>query len=297
MVSTSSPDVFGVTANLIIATAGAGILSLPFAVMKAGLVLGVAMSILFAALNAYTMRLLIRHAVYAEDYVDTYQGLKLSAPASEESNGPKAPLLPQPSHLLPVSRIPNSYFELINTQLGETAGVVANLSIYIGIVGALIGFLIIIAELTCPVFEAWTHSESIFAQRVVVIPIFVLFVAMPLSALANLHSLVLSSVLAVISVLFVVIVVVVRFGNSSSSFSQPQPKSWWSIFEAMPIILFAYGCPLQVVTSTYELHNEEGTDKHTTLKAMNASSLATICVCAGMYLAVGGWVALSIYII
>jgi solute carrier family 38 (sodium-coupled neutral amino acid transporter), member 11 len=242
----------GVTSNLIISAAGAGILSFPFAIKQAGLSLGILCCLFFGFLNVSALDILAEHS--NKNWNDVF-----SSP-------------------------PTSFYDLILKKLGRTAGNVANASIYFGIVGALIGFLIIIAELACPVLKQWLPDDSFFVKRSVVIVFFVAVVAVPLSTVSKLKSLAFSSILAILSVLYVVFIVILRFSSSYSLYNRWYPPSWWSIFEAMPIMLFAYGCPLQTVTCVYELQHA---DSAHVSDIMRIAIRNTVCVCGLMYVSVG----------
>lgn len=252
--TSKSGSIFAVSSNLIISAAGAGILSFPYAIERAGLIIGICLCVFFAYLNIFAMHILARHSG---------KNWKSSQPEQ-----------------------PQSFRDLVRMRLGKHAEYVAATSIYFGTLGALIGFLIIIADLTCPVLEQWFSKDSLIVQRHTVIIFFVVIVAIPLSAVEQLKSLAGSSFLAILSVLYVVFVVVFRYLSSTplAPMRSIGPPSWWSIFEAMPIMLFAFGCPLQVVTSTFELRTLEDKAAH---RVMQVSIFNTIGVCAAMYISVG----------
>lgn len=251
-----------VTVNLIIASAGAGLLAFPFAMRKAGLVPGLLLCFFFGLMNIYSLRVLITHSLHS-----------MSSPSPSCSR-------------------PLSYHDLMYRKLGKSAGHVANSSILFGIFGALIGFLIIIADLVCPVLETIVKDTpyAFTSERYFVIISFVVFVALPLSLLPSLKSLASSSVLAIVTVVFVVFVVIFRCSYSHdiasvSDYSTTRPESWWSTFEAMPIILFAFGCPLQTVAAIGELPSQLSASCCTFI--MNTASGLTVSFCGLIYISVG----------
>lgn len=254
----------GASANLIIGAAGAGILSFPYAIMRAGVLLGSLACIIFAFLNYYALRILTKFAVF-----------------------------PTNSKYARDGHCPSSYYNLIGSRMGPTAARIANITIYIGISGALIGYLVIIADLTCPVIKQVLGDSSFFASRPFVTVFFVLCVALPLSTVPGLEGLVISSILAVLSVFVVVCAVIWRSVDKASNgaladeISYTTPPSWWSIFEAMPIMLFAFSCPLQAVAVAFELNTGFEGDAEQTDKSMKVATAITIILCGFMYLSVG----------
>lgn len=250
-------DTLRATINLVLATAGAGILSFPFAIMKVGVYIGPILCVVFGILNLYSQLVLIRQCSY-------------------DSQG----------------YVYSSYYKLVNYRLGSYYGAVAFGTIYLGIFGCLIGFLIIIADLCCPSMKQLFSDDSIFASRPFVILVFVFFIAAPLSAVPKLESLFISSLFGVLSIVFVVISVVYKMsinGNIDKSI-EALPMSWWSIFESMPIMLFAFGCPLQIVTAYFEMKHTHQLHKNNETKViitMNQAALNTIIICSLMYCSVG----------
>ena len=60
MESSSISSLYGPLSTLVIACAGAGVLAFPFAMYRAGLVLGVAVTLALGAINLYAMRIITR---------------------------------------------------------------------------------------------------------------------------------------------------------------------------------------------------------------------------------------------
>lgn len=83
-----------------------------------------------------------------------------------------------------------------------------------------------------------------------------------------------------------------KISNTPVSAMSPQGHNWvWSLCESMPIVLFAFGCPLQVVSATFEMSQGAGTetDKYANgrLQKMYVCTMAAVFICGCMYASVG----------
>lgn len=175
---------------------------------KAGLVFGGFETIFFACLNIAAMRIIIRSCLERYHVEDCESNV---SPLLDHEESIASATVDGSLHPMSVDTCPSSYIQLIKVRLGGAYYSLAEFSLYFGIIGVLIGFLIIIADLCCPVLEIWlSHKYSFFASRSFVVLFFAVGVACPLSSLPDLKSLTLSSILALLSVLFVVLVVVAR---------------------------------------------------------------------------------------
>lgn len=181
-----------------------------------------------------------------------------------------------------------SYIDLIYILLGPRFGAWAKAAVFIGTLGGLVAFLIIISDLAAPVLSEY-FPDSFFTGRPFVIISFVIFVVFPLSVVPDLESLTISSVIAVVTILVVAVVVIVQsfmhdFGVNLTS-ARVGPSSEYSVFEAVPLILFAFAGILQVVSVMGEMRWDESGK---TIRDMNLACSWTVAICAGIYILVGG---------
>lgn len=172
--------------------------------------------------------------------------------------------------------------------LGKTYGNIAKTAVFVGTLGGLIAFLIIISDLAAPVLHEYGPDDSFFTSRPFVIICFVIFVVFPLSVVPDLESLTISSIVAVVTIVFVGVVVVVQsFAHdfiSNLSSAHLGPKNEYSVFEAIPLILFAFAGILQVVSVMGEMPwREDGK----TVTDMNICCRWTVVICASIYIIVG----------
>lgn len=58
--SEAASSLYGPTSTLVIACAGAGVLAFPFAMYRAGLIMGIAVTMFLGAINWYAMRIITR---------------------------------------------------------------------------------------------------------------------------------------------------------------------------------------------------------------------------------------------
>lgn len=234
----SSSGLLGPTSNLIIACAGAGILAFPYAMMEAGVILGIFCSVVLMILNTYSNHILVRmSAPIFKHHPEFDEALK----RTKTLKGGEL-LVDEAGDSIRVFSI----VDLFHIRLGENYGVAASVCLFVGTIGALIGFLIIIADILVPVLHQYGPDDSFTTGRVFVTLIFVVFVACPLSTVPDLESLTISSIIAVATVAFVALVVVIEsfshdfFHNLSVMHIQPRTSS--SVLTAISIMMFAFAC-------------------------------------------------------
>lgn len=180
-----------------------------------------------------------------------------------------------------------SYIDLMYILLGPRFGVAAKAAVFVGTLGGLVAFLIIISDLAAPVLSEY-FPDSFFTGRPFVIIAFVIFVVFPLSVVPDLESLTLSSIIAVVTIVIVGIVVVVQsFSHDfidNLSVAHAGPSHEYSVFQAVPLILFAFAGILQVVSVMGEMSWDESGK---TVRDMNLACNWTVLICAFIYIVVG----------
>jgi len=245
----------GAASNLLIAAAGAGVLSYPFAAATQGVILNVAATAAFACINAFTLSVVAAAAHRAH----------FSDPRCEDGR-PLAPL---------VQLSAPTYEATIGSWLGWRWKQVAAASVLIGSIGALTGFTVIICDLVQPILAEAAGSVtrcatlgaadcdatlSFLSQRWVVAALFGAAM-LPLSSARRLGSLAHSSILAAASVAAVTIVLALQSGRGGDpagggrrSLAGSQAGQWWSggasgwaVLSTLPILVFALGNHLQLV--------------------------------------------------
>eukprot|EP01136_Pigoraptor_vietnamica_P028834 Opistho-1_new@86744 len=240
--------------NLATATVGAGILSYPAAMRDAGVVPTALLTAAFGALNAFTLILLMRMATARN------ASLRL-----------------------------HTFEELVGSILGRRAYFGAVFVILFNTIGALTGFLVVIADIGQPLFERWItldHGHSFLTSRTFVVLCFAVAVALPLSMAGNLHSLAVSSFLAVASVLLVAVVIVFRSGEAMSAASSALPSdarlfgTGVQVVLTIPIAVFALGCHLQIVPTHGSLREDRR-------QGLDVVVWCTVATCGLLYILTG----------
>jgi sodium-coupled neutral amino acid transporter 7/8 len=240
------------TMTMAISAAGAGMLSFPYATRMQGMAATVVCTILFAVLNGYTLSILARFLAL--------HGSKMAG---------------------------RSYEELMLVALGPRAYVVSLVTILIGGVGAMTGFLLILLSLghqvmwqlcteTDPVTDVLLHNHCGFwSSRTAIALVLCTCVIFPLSFMQHLHKLRLATWLSFLSVASVMLVVVYRAGqallgrDSDGNHISPYPlnpdqahvRSFAGaviniepkFFLGWPILIFSLGCSLQLPLVYLEL--------------------------------------------
>ena len=238
--SPNNGTILSATLALFVSAAGAGLLSYPYAVMHQGILINVILTIGFALLTIYTDIILV-----------------------------------QTSHIFSPYLTIGTYEDLARTSLGYFAYVTAILSVVLGIFGALIGFMIIIGDMSIPVLEhICSNNDSltcmIVTNRWFIVLMVAIFIALPLSSRKTIHGLVDSSIFASLTVLVVGILVIIHgsnniHGNWIITNNEPDPSApnandtsssssiillRWSFIGwmlGMPISIFSLGNHTQVV--------------------------------------------------
>jgi hypothetical protein len=224
------------SSNLLIAAAGAGILSYPFAMAQQGVAANIASTLLFACVNAFTLSVVGAAAHRASFRYEQWQPRK----ALEDA----------------------TYEEAIGAWLGPFWQQIAAVSVLVGSIGALSGFTVIICDLVTPLLEAAAggaqacSSDSpeclrpvwLLSQRWAVAAIFALLV-LPLGSCRTIAALAHSSVVAAVTVCMVTLVLLLHLPDASSSRDIPwgMGQSSWGFFVGVPISIFALGNHLQLV--------------------------------------------------
>ena len=205
--------------SLITCTAGAGVLSFPWAVARTGVLPLVLLLLLFSLLSAFCNLVLADFAF---------------------------------RHRRALSS--RTFDNLIFLVLGESHYLSVAAQVIVGLVGALTGFFCVAADIGVPVLghlcgAAPSPLCAALATRGGVVLLFALLVVLPLASCARIHHLRLPSALAVAAILFVVGLVVVRGLQR-----QPLPPlplavpSAQGLLLAAPIAIYALGNHVQSVS-------------------------------------------------
>ncbi len=284
MAESDMSSLYGPTSTLVIACAGAGVLAFPFAMHRAGIILGILVTLALGGINWYAMRIITRMSVpitkESPHFTECLQRAReINAKTTEDC---------KLDHVSTDMVRTISYIDLMYILLGKTYGKIAKTAVFIGTLGGLIAFLIIISDLAAPVLHEYGPANSFFTSRPFVIIVFVIFVVFPLSVVPDLESLTLSSVIAVVTIVFVGIVVVAQsFAHDfidNISTVHLAPHNEYSVFQAVPLILFAFAGILQVVSVMGEMTWYENGK---TVRDMNVCCRWTVIICAMIYIIVG----------
>jgi len=238
-------SIWGSTFNLCNSAIGAGILALPYAVKEAGLVLGMICMICMCLTLAFTLKILV-----------------------------------WTNRLHPEAK---SYEKLVLSLFGARASILVTFSVILTTFGACTGFLVIIADLLPPIVELMVGADYEWVySRITVALVVSIFGILPLASLKNFNSLRFSSTMAIVSVTFTVFVVVFRsaqhFPLSETTKSQINYFNFdFGVFDALPLISFAFGCHMQLIPIYGELK-----DKHIPSRA-NMVIFCTNTVCIVLY--------------
>jgi len=240
----SDGSVWGSVFNLCNSAIGAGILALPYAIHQAGLVLGILCMIVMCLMLAFTNKILL-----------------------------------WTNRLNPEAK---SYEHLVKAVFGHKTSILVTWSVILTTFGACTGFLVIIADILPPIVKLVVDDPSWVSSRVAVTIAVSVVGILPLASLKNFNSLRFSSTLAIISVSFTVFVIMFRSAREFPLTEYTKEHITYfnygmGIFDALPLISFAFGCHMQMIPIFNELK-----DNHEPKKG-NAVILSTSAVCLTLY--------------
>lgn len=255
-------SIFSSVINLFICAAGAGLLSFPYAVKNAGIISMSLITIIFAIINIIT-------------------DLVYMSVAQRKSN----------RDLI----INGTMVEVVNLSVGKLGSKVALASIWIGGIGTMIGFMILIGDCIIPIADHLCIESNdnnilcVFGKsRAITIILFTLLLVLPASCLRNFSHIIFGSILAALTVLVVCGSVVYKgidsidindFILSDNSLIRPS----WRIMLGIPIAVFALGNHTQVVQITREaMKNNSKSEKN-----IHYSVFIAQVICVVLYLGTG----------
>lgn len=244
-------SVWGSVFNLCNSAIGAGILALPYAFKESGVALGSILLVVMGLILCYTLKIIV-----------------------------------WTNRLYPEVR---SYEKLVARIFGKGTSVLVTLSVILTTFGSCIGFLVIVGDLMYAILSivldhfqnhpAWVDEWIV--NKIFIIVVLSVLGVLPLASLKNFNSLRFSSTMAIASVTFTVIVIVIRSAQHLSQANLAANTQYfiWSfgIFDALPLISFAFGCHMQVVPIYGELKNNHENHR------VNSVVVSTNLLCMVLY--------------
>eukprot|EP00937_MAST-01D_sp_MAST-1D-sp2_P000060 g60.t1 len=233
---------------------GSGVLAFPFALSKAGLVLGVVLTFIFALIMGMCLHFTVAatHKAQQRDArVRSFQDLAAAA------GGPKA-------------------------------GVFIEVFLIIYLLGCCIGFLIVASDMIVPMLGSSGALGS--NPRPVLIAVVGLCFCLPLSLLRRISALRFSSVFAVCAVTFLVIALIVEWKRSDGDAtlfpgeSHDVDSAVWDVnlLAALPLMAFAFQCHIQAPLIFTELKSDVRT-----VAKMDRVCAGAYAICCALYVPAG----------
>ena len=214
----------GAALNLFISAAGAGLLSFPLVCVQQGYLLCVIFTAACGWVNWFTLRILGEFA---------------SAGAAQLGA----------SHVGTLDALSAAVFPAGSTSNARMYAA-ASFAVLVGCAGSLVGFLILIGDITSPLLQLIACPGAgctVLSYRGTSVFAFALFVALPLSSYTKLHGLRNSSALAAATVLSVTTLLVSRLFLSEHSTPSLGSNGVVPILLTLPIEVFALGAAVQII--------------------------------------------------
>lgn len=249
---------FGSVANLCSATLGAGVVSLPFAFQKCGLIGGMLLLSVAGIVTSYSIKLLAEAVSLCGD------------------NG-------------------FSYEEMSHKLCGAKIGYLVEFSVVSFCFGVCVAYIVAVGDmLEDGVIKVFDDSLPGFVTRESAMFVFWLLLMLPLSCLKRIDSLKFSSVLGVISVSFLVFVTIFKSIESLSSKDDESdwfddvalwPDTFSDFIQACPVIMFAFSCQVNVP----QIYNELGENRSVTSLMWAARKAVSVCFMFYLLMGVMGY--------
>jgi amino acid permease len=255
-------SLWATSVNMVVCTAGAGVLSFPYAARRGGAAALAVSTVGFAAIAAYCC-LILAEAAYAH----------------------RATLRAR------------TFDEVVWRVLGRRHYAAVCAQTIVGLTGALTGFFCVAGDIGQPVAAALCGGDARcapLARREAVILLFAVFVALPLAGCARVHALRGTSALAVAAVAAVGLLVVARAAAGPAISATPPPPAsapvagggggalddCIGVALSVPIVLYALGCHVQFVNIF--LDGSDATQRHA-----DRAVLGSYAVVIALYLSTG----------
>jgi len=232
--------------NLANGAVGAGLLAFPSAFASTGVVLGPVITIACALIMGYTLTVLSESSRLASAF--TYQGT-------------------------------------VRQVVGKGWSIAAQIILFLYLFGGCTGFLAIIFDMVYSVTSVFVGKESFVSQRYFIIPLSAAVLVFPVCCVRTVGPLAKFSMVAVLCCLYAAGDVVVRGAMYISTNGVNEnvtlvASSAVSVFEAVPIVVFALQCHAMSVQIFAEL-------KHRTAGRETATIVGALAICVFIYIAVG----------
>eukprot|EP00004_Rigifila_ramosa_P025745 TRINITY_DN7781_c0_g1_i1.p1 TRINITY_DN7781_c0_g1~~TRINITY_DN7781_c0_g1_i1.p1 ORF type:complete len:415 (-),score=112.65 TRINITY_DN7781_c0_g1_i1:68-1312(-) len=229
--------------NLTNTTIGAGVLTLPYAVSKTGLAVGVIFLCVVAFVAMTSHKLLLRIADRTNSFV---------------------------------------YRDLVNHYYGESRGNLMDYVILFYTSGTLIAYPIIIGNNMPDVFEEWIGGDNILGDRLFIMCIVMLLIVLPISLLPNLDPLKHVSAFAMLCVGYVILVVTSYSLKGTDQQDEFEIK-WFpdstDLFLAFPLMSVSFTAHYNVLRIYYELQDRTNARMS---RVVNVSIVCTLVAYATM---------------
>jgi len=205
--------------NLCSATLGAGALSLPYAVSLCGIILGFILLLLGGLLTVYSIHLLL--------------------------------------HIRSKTRLA-SYEDLATQAFSSKGAIFVEVNIILFCFGTCVAYIVTLSDIICPVLELFL-PHSFFTSRAFVVIALTIFVLFPISLIEKMSSLAFASFLGVFAIVYLVATVSAFSIDYSIDYGFPMLsasrlfKISEDVFVAIPIVMFAFTCQVNVFSIYTEL--------------------------------------------
>ena len=195
--------------NYINSILGSGIIGMPYALMNAGVVLGMILFILISILSTYTLRLMVRNAEISGS--SSYQGVMTCC-------------------------------------FGRAGFFIISVIQFLFPFMAVVGYNVGVGDTLSKVFGAFAgedpqSSSLLFLNRNIIIGVTCITILLPLSLYKNISKLSKASLLSTVAILFIITSVFIRYYTLAPPSSIPQNYLHWSgVPKAVGVMVFSYTC-------------------------------------------------------
>eukprot|EP00978_Attheya_sp_CCMP212_P017116 scaffold45436_cov49-Attheya_sp.AAC.1 len=284
-------SVGGAVANLCSATLGAGVLSLPFCMREAGLVVGVLLLVVASVATLWSIDMLVEAC-----RCQTNHDASSSSPLANNGNDPNR--AHEGTMTTPIPTMAPGYESLTRTLYGPEWVWMVEASVLVFCIGCAIAYVVAVGDILQQVFPDIPRTGAMVVVWATVM--------LPLSLLEKVHSLRFASGVGIVSICILAFSIMLHSLQHHHNHTDDNndhetdsnglllwPDSGWNVVRACPIVMFAFSCQVNVpaiyheISMSCEQQQQQQQQQQHSKQIMTQVARRGVAVCGVLYMSVG----------